>query len=83
MNGRIPRAVKEYRKRYYGRTDNSAAFFVTDYYEVIKAATESKEDDSTLEAIMIALEAGFMIGYRKAKRDLKERKAICTENTSR
>ena len=34
MNDRIKRAKEEYRKRFFNRSDNTGAFFTSDFYEV-------------------------------------------------
>ena len=33
-----------------------------------------RKSEGTIEAVMMALEAGFMIGYRKAQRDCSRRR---------
>lgn len=74
MKNRIAKAAADYKKLYHGRKDNEGAFYASDMHEV-KEIAEMKEGYSNIlyEAIETALEAGFMIGYRKALRDAKRK----------
>ena len=76
MNGRVLKAVEDYKKNYYGKQGNVGALYTSDYREVRDAAEErggTSHEDVLCESIFIALEAGFMLGYRKAQRDYKKR----------
>jgi len=75
MKNRIPKAVQDYQKRFYGAGHNEGAFYGSDFYEVKEAAEKIGGGAATTlyEAIGTALEAGFMIGYRKAQRDCRKR----------
>ena len=69
MNNRTLRAAEEYKKKYYGR-GNEGAIFCTDILEI------ADNTECLCDAIGLALEAGFIIGYRKAKRDLRRKKNV-------
>ena len=69
---RIVKASNDY-KTYLKRNDhhNIGAFFTSDYQEI-------KENSKSLDDVMdLALTAGFMIGYRRAKREEKRKKGLC------
>ena len=75
MKNRIPKAAEDYKKKYYGRHDNAGAFYYSDYDEVLEAAENvGGAADTLYNAVRIALEAGFMIGYRTAQRDSRKNK---------
>ena len=68
---RIVKASNDY-KTYLKRNDhNIGAFFATDYQEI-------KENSKSLYDVMyLALTAGFMIGYRRAKKEERQKKGLC------
>ena len=69
---RIVKASNDY-KTYRKRNDhyNIGAFFASDYQEI-------KENSKSLYDVMdLALMAGFMIGYRRAKREERLKKGLC------
>ena len=80
MKGRIIKASKRYREKFL--TDerlkkNEGCFFLNDTYEVIEIMQAHKYSmESVCNAIRISQEAGFMIGYEKAMRDIKKKKLI-------
>ena len=74
MKNRISKAAEDYKKLYYGRKNNEGAFYYSDIQEVKEIAEKKEGYNATLyEIIETALEAGFMIGYRKAQRDAKRK----------
>ena len=82
MNNRIRNAVAEYRRKYTGRTGEQGKFYTADFYEVLELAQEDAKGSSAdliISAVFDALEAGYMIGYRKAKRDSRKRKDADSE----
>ena len=69
MKRDLHKAIEEYKTKYYNRSDGKGAFYVTDVNQ-IKELSESRDTKETLyNAIGNALEAGFMIGYRTAKKE--------------
>ena len=69
---RIVKASNDY-KTYRKRNDhnNIGAFFASDYQEI-------KENSKSLYDVMyLALTAGFMIGYRRAKKEERQKKGVC------
>lgn len=80
--GRIANSIKQYRETFGIRNDNKGALFITDMEEVKRFTQEaltSKGDTSPtmatylFEIIFNAMEAGFMIGYRCAKREQRKK----------
>ena len=77
MKERIVKASKRYREKYL--TDerikkNEGCFFLNDTHEVVKIMeTQKFSMESICNAIRISQEAGFMIGYEKAMRDIKKK----------
>lgn len=74
IDTRIENAIAEYRKRYGEDHSNAAAFYITDYHDILRLSR--KENNGSLDPytpIFNALEAGFVIGYRKAQRDARKR----------
>lgn len=64
---RIKHALAEYNERYSDATPEGS-FYVSDYYQLRDIAGA---DPVTM--VFRALEAGFMIGYRKGKRDARRK----------
>lgn len=75
MKNRIEKAAQDYKRKYYGKAGNEGAFYVSDFYEVKEAAEKSGGDPAGIlcTAIETALQAGFMIGYRKAQQDYRKK----------
>lgn len=69
MVNRISRAVQDYAAWVNGRKPTEGGFWVSDFYEVMEL---SKGD--AFQMIKNSLEAGFIIGYRKAQRDFRRKK---------
>ena len=65
MKNRTQKAAQDYQKKNWKGTE--AAFYPTDATDIIK------NSGGVLDAVITALEAGFMIGYRKAQRDYRKR----------
>jgi hypothetical protein len=80
MKNRIEKAAQDYKTQYYGKHSNEGAFYTSDFYEVKEAAEKIGGGAATTlyEAIGTALEAGFMIGYRKAQRDYRKKRQKTT-----
>lgn len=74
MKNRIPKAVQDYQKRFYGADNNEGAFYDSDFLEILEISGGGTDINTLYKAISNALEAGFMIGYRKAQRDYRKRK---------
>ena len=74
MKNRVTKAQQDYQKRFYNRTDNKGAFYYEDICEIKEAAEKygGGRHDTLSEAILAALEAGFMVGYRCAKREARK-----------
>lgn len=75
MNNRIKNAVAEYQRKYEGQNGAEGKFYTADFYEVLELAqTDARGSNADLLicAVFNALEAGYMIGYRKAKRDSRK-----------
>ena len=53
---------------------NKGYFFFDEVLQIKKIASHSMIENRLYEAIGTALEAGFIIGYRTAKRDVREKK---------
>lgn len=68
----MSKAIGEYNRRFANRPDNHNAgtFFCSDVYQIMQM---SKKKDPW-DMIHNALQAGFMIGYRTAKRQMEQRK---------
>ena len=73
MKGRIATAVKEYKEKFYGKAEGS--FYSSDVLEVQELAKQGNPDDLLFDAIAAALEAGYIIGLRKGKRDSRKSNA--------
>ena len=72
MKRSIKKAVEDYRRIRKG--NGTAEFYATDIQQVKELATGDNGMISLYEAIGIALEAGYMIGYRTAKRHDRQKK---------
>lgn len=75
MNNRIKNAVAEYRRKYEGQNGAEGKFYTADFYEVLELAqtdARGSSADLLICAVFNALEAGYMIGHRKEKRDSRK-----------
>ncbi len=67
----IQKCVNEYRRRYEGLSTTEGAFYNTDI-EQLQEMSGCFINEEILHALWYALQAGFMIGYRKAQRDSRK-----------
>ena len=75
MTRDLHKAVAEYEKKYFDRSDGKGAFYNSDYQQIVDMAKAADEYERIMpEAIWKALEAGFMIGYRTACRDMGDKR---------
>ena len=74
MKKRIEKAVQDYRAKYYGKRNTGGSFYTSDFYEVLELSGGFHNVADIYKAIENSLEAGFMIGYRKAQRDHRKRR---------
>ena len=72
MKTNISNAVKEYQKKYYF-CKNAGGFYASDIMQVIDIAGGISHPDMFL-LVETALEAGFIRGYKRARRDIKKEK---------
>ena len=68
MKNRIENAVREYHSKKWKKTE--AGFFFSD----IDAIFQIYNNNGIYDAISDALYAGFMIGYRKGRKDAKKQR---------
>ena len=71
MNRRIAKAANEYKATFGSKDGTNGAFYTSDYYEVKEVVERISRGyaDTLFNTITVCLQAGFMIGYRKGKRD--------------
>lgn len=67
---RCSNAIAEYEKKYKGSSEGS--FTAHDLAEIRELSGDGADIETLYKAIEKALEAGFMIGYRKAMRDARK-----------
>lgn len=74
-HNRIASAVAEYNRKFTNNKYGKGAFIVSDFYEIKELAEKSGGGycNTLYTAIDLAIKAGFMIGYRSAKREAKKR----------
>ena len=65
----IGKAISEYKKKFYGKKSTKGKFYSSDFYQINEISKGEK-----WECIYNASMAGFMIGYKLAKREEKERR---------
>lgn len=74
MKRDLQKAVQDYRTKYYG-ADNKhgkGVFYVSDLQQIKEMALARSGDsypETLYDAIVYGLEAGFMVGFRAAKRE--------------
>ena len=68
MKRDLRKSIEAYKKKFYPMQHNSGAF----YYNDLKRIYELSNGD-LWDAIVNALMAGFMIGYRYAKREQRKK----------
>lgn len=64
----MEKAVAEYKTRFGQSNGTNGAIYCSDIQQIIDM-TRNSGRDSVYDAITWALQAGYMMGYRKAKRD--------------
>ncbi|MFY9262357.1 MAG: hypothetical protein WAO49_01795 [Arcanobacterium sp.] len=72
---RILRALEEYNNKYMNKKQGTkAAFYVSDINDIIEANQEKYKNDYNYiiySSVADALQAGFIIGHRAAKREIR------------
>lgn len=63
MKRDLQKYVEDYKRKFYGNEYNGGAFYVSDFYQITDMGTD------LFDLIDNALMAGFMVGYKKAKRE--------------
>ena len=81
MKRDLKKAVQDYKAKYYNSNSpyGEGAFYASDIYQIKDLAEEAAgvsrfTPEVLYNAIVLGLEAGFMVGYRKAVRDAKKSK---------
>lgn len=77
MKRDLRKAVEDYRKKYYNSNSQEGQFYYSDIVQLKEMAEEGAKGNYSeilYNAIGCSLQAGFMIGYKKAVRDAKNRK---------
>ena len=69
------KAVKEYEKKFESVSGRNGAFYGSDMQTIRESVRDLCGSDREFELIYNALRAGFMVGYRKGKRDVSKRRA--------
>ena len=72
MRRDIAKAIEEYKQRYSGKNGKEAAFFISDTNQIMELSADDTPGNMLYNIIFNSLEAGFMIGYRKAQRDARK-----------
>lgn len=67
----MEKAINDYQKQFSGNS-GSGAFYTTDVKQIYDMAEGADLGDRDFMLISNALQAGFMIGYRKGKADAKK-----------
>ena len=73
MKDRIARALQDYKKDFGNSENNKGAFYTCDVKETLEISGIKTVSDELINAIWNAMQAGFVIGYRCAKREIKNR----------
>ena len=73
MSRDLSKAIAEYQQRYLRTNSTEGAFYGDDIQQIKELAGTGK--DAVYDAAFYALMAGFMIGYRKAQRDSRKKRA--------
>lgn len=67
----MEKAINDYQKQFSGNSGNGA-FYTTDVKQIYDMAEGAALGDRDFMLISNALQAGFMVGYRKGKADAKK-----------
>ena len=73
IDTRIEKALAAYKKKYANTKTTAGGFYMTDYHDIIRLSRDKKGNLDPYNPIFNALEAGFIIGYRKAQRDARKK----------
>lgn len=69
MKRDLQRTIEEYKANYFHRTDSKGAFYAGDINQIKELSEVGDATETLYHAIENALYAGYMIGYRSAKRE--------------
>ncbi len=69
MKRDLQKSIEAYKTKYYHRADSKGAFYVGDVNQIIELSEAETTKETLYKAIENALYAGYMIGYRTAKRE--------------
>lgn len=69
MQRDLQKAINEYKRKYYERKDSKGAFYAGDINQIMELSEAETTKETLYKAIENALYAGYMIGYRTAKRE--------------
>lgn len=67
----MEKAINDYQAKFGGNSGNGA-FYMTDVMQIRDTAEGDTRGDRDFILISNALQAGFMVGYRKGKADAKK-----------
>ena len=70
----IEKAISDYQAK-FGNNTRNGAYYTTDLLQIRDAVEGLTGGERDFELISMALQAGFMIGYRKGQTDAKKGKA--------
>lgn len=70
----ICKCVDEYEQKFFGRGGRKASFYMTDLTGIVEKSGGAL---NTYSLVFNALEAGFMVGYKCAKREDKKSVKRC------
>ena len=65
----LQKTINEYKRKYYERKDSKGAFYAGDINQIMELSEAETTKETLYKAIENALYAGYMIGYRTAKRE--------------
>ena len=69
MKRDLQKSIEAYKTKYYHRADSKGAFYVGDIKQIIELSEAKTTRETLCKAIENALYAGYMIGYKTAKRE--------------
>ena len=87
MSRNIDKDIREYRRLYWHRKDRTGGFYANDAIAIMQFTEEENKAwdvprvSFTSFAVFNALEAGFMVGYRKGKKDEQQRQREKRKNS--
>ena len=74
MKRNIKKAIVEYEQKFGNARGNKGAFYVFDVQAIRDGAQDLRGGDRDYQLVCDALRAGFMVGYKAAKREDRKRK---------